>query len=71
MTVDQRYKELYPELDSSPFATVEEAVEEIRAGRMVVVVDSPDRENEGDLVMAAETHHARRRSTSWPPTPAA
>src|SRR4051812_5977199 len=54
MTVDQRYKELYPELDSSPFATVDEAVDEIRAGRMVVVVDSPDRENEGDLVMAAE-----------------
>ena len=42
------------ELDSSPFATVDEAVDEIRAGRMVVVVDSPDRENEGDLVMAAE-----------------
>ena len=54
MTVDQRYKELYPELESSPFASVDEAVEDIRAGRMVVVVDSPDRENEGDLVMAAE-----------------
>ena len=36
------------------FATVEEAIEEIRAGRMVVVVDSEDRENEGDLVMAAQ-----------------
>ena len=54
MTLDGRYKELYPELESSPFATVEEAIEDIRAGRMVVVVDSPDRENEGDLVMAAE-----------------
>ena len=31
------------------FATVEEALDEMRAGRMVVVVDSPDRENEGDL----------------------
>jgi 3,4-dihydroxy 2-butanone 4-phosphate synthase/GTP cyclohydrolase II len=36
------------------FATVEEAVEEIRAGRMVVVVDDEDRENEGDLTLAAE-----------------
>src|SRR5690242_4608144 len=46
--------ELYPELDESPFATVEEALDEVRAGRMVVVVDSPDRENERDLCMAAE-----------------
>jgi 3,4-dihydroxy 2-butanone 4-phosphate synthase/GTP cyclohydrolase II len=36
------------------FATVEEALEEIAAGRMVVVVDDEDRENEGDLVMAAD-----------------
>jgi 3,4-dihydroxy 2-butanone 4-phosphate synthase/GTP cyclohydrolase II len=39
---------------TTPFATVEEALEEIAAGRMVVVVDDEDRENEGDLVMAAE-----------------
>jgi len=38
----------------SHFATVEEAVEEIRQGRMVVLVDDEDRENEGDLTMAAE-----------------
>ena len=37
-----------------PFATVEEALEEIRAGRMIVLVDDEDRENEGDLAMAAE-----------------
>ncbi|MBI2461792.1 MAG: bifunctional 3,4-dihydroxy-2-butanone-4-phosphate synthase/GTP cyclohydrolase II [Candidatus Rokubacteria bacterium] len=36
------------------FAPIEEAVEEIRNGRIVVVVDDEDRENEGDLVMAAE-----------------
>src|SRR5437660_1792555 len=36
------------------FATVEEAVEEIRQGRMVVLVDDEERENEGDLCMAAE-----------------
>src|SRR5258707_208562 len=38
----------------SHFATVEEAVEDIRQGRMVVLVDDEDRENEGDLAMAAE-----------------
>lgn len=36
------------------FATVEAAAAELRAGRMLVVVDDEDRENEGDLVMAAE-----------------
>ena len=37
----------------SKFSTIEEAVEDIRAGRMVIVVDDEDRENEGDLVIAA------------------
>src|SRR2546430_16479705 len=37
-----------------PFVSVPEAVEEIRAGRVVVVVDDEDRENEGDLTIAAE-----------------
>src|ERR1700676_2487188 len=40
--------------NQSNFATVEEAVEEIRQGRMIVLVDDEDRENEGDLTMAAE-----------------
>lgn len=35
-------------------ATIEEAIEDIREGRMVIVVDEEDRENEGDLTMAAE-----------------
>jgi 3,4-dihydroxy 2-butanone 4-phosphate synthase/GTP cyclohydrolase II len=39
---------------ASAFATIEEALEEIRAGRMVVVCDDAKRENEGDLVMAAQ-----------------
>jgi 3,4-dihydroxy 2-butanone 4-phosphate synthase/GTP cyclohydrolase II len=38
----------------SPFSTIEEALEEIRAGRMVIVCDDEDRENEGDLTIAAE-----------------
>jgi 3,4-dihydroxy 2-butanone 4-phosphate synthase/GTP cyclohydrolase II len=41
-------------MSTARFATVEEALEDIAAGRMVVVVDDEDRENEGDLVMAAE-----------------
>ena len=36
------------------FNTVEEAVADLRAGKMLIVVDDPDRENEGDLIMAAE-----------------
>jgi len=39
---------------TSPFTTIDRAIEEIRAGRMVIVCDSEDRENEGDLVMAAQ-----------------
>lgn len=38
----------------SQFDSIEEAIKEIRAGRMVILVDDEDRENEGDLVMAAE-----------------
>jgi len=39
---------------SNPFSPVEEAIEDIRQGRMVVVCDDEDRENEGDLTMAAQ-----------------
>ncbi|MGO9125788.1 MAG: 3,4-dihydroxy-2-butanone-4-phosphate synthase [Terriglobales bacterium] len=38
----------------SPFTDVPTAIDEIRAGRMIVVVDDEDRENEGDLTLAAE-----------------
>src|SRR6202040_3257246 len=38
----------------TPFATIEEALDEIRAGRMVVVCDDENRENEGDLTLAAQ-----------------
>src|SRR5687768_8490787 len=37
-----------------PLATIDEAIEEIRHGRMIIIVDDEDRENEGDLVCAAE-----------------
>src|SRR6202047_4351272 len=37
-----------------PFATIEEAIHDIQQGRMIVLVDDEDRENEGDLTIAAE-----------------
>jgi 3,4-dihydroxy 2-butanone 4-phosphate synthase / GTP cyclohydrolase II len=41
-------------MTNPPFSTIEEAIEDIRDGRMVVVCDAEDRENEGDLTMAAQ-----------------
>ena len=38
----------------SPFDTIESVVQDLRKGRMVIIVDDADRENEGDLIMAAE-----------------
>ncbi len=45
-----------PEIDegTSPIASVPEIIAELRAGRMVILVDEEDRENEGDLLLAAE-----------------
>jgi 3,4-dihydroxy 2-butanone 4-phosphate synthase / GTP cyclohydrolase II len=40
--------------EANPFSTIEEALEDIRAGKMIIVTDDEDRENEGDLVMAAQ-----------------
>src|SRR6202047_1656637 len=39
---------------TSPFATIEEAIEDVRQGRMVIVCDDENRENEGDLTLAAQ-----------------
>lgn len=41
-------------MSRSPFHTIPEAIEDIRAGKMIIVVDDEDRENEGDFLMAAE-----------------
>ena len=41
-------------LTTMPFATIEEAIADMQAGRMVIIVDDEDRENEGDLACAAE-----------------
>jgi 3,4-dihydroxy 2-butanone 4-phosphate synthase/GTP cyclohydrolase II len=54
MTETQGKESVTTSTGESPFATIEEALEEIRRGRMIVVCDGEDRENEGDLVMAAQ-----------------
>ncbi len=57
----QRLAHVFPALgeqladaDEGPFDSIEDAIADIRAGKMVVVLDDEDRENEGDLVMAAQ-----------------
>ena len=37
-----------------PLSRIEDAIEDIKVGRMIIIVDDEDRENEGDLTMAAE-----------------
>ena len=46
--------EAKPRRSTSPFATIEEAIEDVRQGKFVIVVDAADRENEGDLTIAAQ-----------------
>lgn len=41
-------------MEEFEFSTIEEAVADLRAGKMIIAVDDPDRENEGDLICAAE-----------------
>ena len=43
-----------PRLRANPFSTAEELIRDIGAGRMVVVIDDEDRENEGDIIMASQ-----------------
>src|SRR5579883_3026136 len=55
----QRLTQVLPSLTATlekatPFDTIEDAIKDIRAGKMVIVLDDEDRENEGDLVMAAQ-----------------
>jgi 3,4-dihydroxy 2-butanone 4-phosphate synthase/GTP cyclohydrolase II len=47
-------QEAHPEIDRSVFATIDEALEDLRDGRIILVVDDADRENEGDFIIAAE-----------------
>ena len=41
-------------MEDFKFNTIEEAVADLRAGKIIIVTDDPDRENEGDLICAAE-----------------
>lgn len=41
-------------MTNKPFSTIDEAIEDIRSGKMVIVCDAEDRENEGDLTLAAQ-----------------
>lgn len=41
-------------MEDFKFSTIEEAIADLRAGKMIIAVDDPDRENEGDLICAAE-----------------
>jgi 3,4-dihydroxy 2-butanone 4-phosphate synthase / GTP cyclohydrolase II len=52
--VEEKAAERADGSDQRPFATIEEAIEEVRQGRMVVVCDDEHRENEGDLTLAAQ-----------------
>ena len=61
---------LAPE-DVAFLSPADEIIEEARRGRMFVLVDDEDRENEGDLVIPAQLLRRRPRSTSWPSTAAA
>ena len=45
---------LHPSMDKSTFSNIEEIIDDFRAGKMVIMVDDENRENEGDLIMAAE-----------------
>ena len=53
--------------DQLQFCSVEEAVEEIRQGRMIIVTDDPGRENEADLIIAAEFAAPTPGASSAPP----
>ena len=56
---------------SDGFCSIEQAIEELRAGRMIVLVDDEHRENEGDVVVAAEKVTPAGRQLHDPAAPAA
>ena len=49
------------------FNTVEEALEELRAGHLILTIDDPDRENEGDLDLRGTVCHDRERQLHGDP----
>lgn len=53
-----------------PISAIQDIIDDIRLGRMVILMDDEDRENEGDLIIAAEAVTAEH-ITFLPPMPAA
>lgn len=54
---------LHPSVGASPLSTIEEIIADIRDGKMVIMVDDENRENEGDLIMGAE--HVRPEDINY------
>ncbi len=54
VTIPSVSEQRAPVAESAPFASIEDAIEDFRQGKFVVVVDAADRENEGDLTIAAQ-----------------
>ena len=52
------------EVMENEFSTIEDALEDVRQGKMIVIVDDEDRENEGDLMIAAEQDRKSTRLNS-------
>ncbi len=59
---------MHTETDTEIFASIDEALDDLREGKIVIVCDDEDRENEGDLTLAAAVRDRRGASTSWPGT---
>ena len=57
----------HPSAIDTPFGDIEHIIADIRAGKMVIMVDDENRENEGDLLMRPR-RCAPRISTTWRPT---
>ena len=51
---------------AAEYSTIELALEELRSGRLIMVIDDPDRENEGDLICAAQFATTARFSLPSP-----
>ena len=51
----------HPSAFEATFSPIEEIIEDVRAGKMVIMVDDEDRENEGDLIMGGVSRATRRR----------
>ena len=49
------------------FATIDEALQDLRDGKLILVIDDPDRENEGDLIRSEERRVGKECRSRWSP----